>query len=197
MLTLSSIPFCSKGNCKISEISEIATLTSNISLLIVNLLFSSLLISRASSITFSRCKAEFRTMLRYLALLPVSGRCCVQIMILIIGMMEFKGVLSSCATDEKNMDFIFLAVFSIPLILVMSQHMAMIYLPLLILEALTQKYILGFLDLKTTSVLEEVCSKQGRSDFWLRSPFSRYFQRSYTVLSFGFSSLFSVKFDYL
>ena len=44
--------------------------------------------------------------------------------------MEFSGVLSSWATDEKNMAFIFLAVFSISLILVMSQQIAMIYLPL-------------------------------------------------------------------
>jgi hypothetical protein len=46
--------------------------------------------------------------------------------ILSIGIIEFRGVLNSCAIDEKNIARIFLESLSISFILVMSEQMTMI-----------------------------------------------------------------------
>lgn len=67
-------------------------------------------------------------------------------------MIELRGVLSSCAIDEKNMALIFEEVRSSSLILVMSEQIAIIYCPPLTHRTLTIIYRLGFLALKTFSI---------------------------------------------
>ena len=109
-----------------------------------NLLFSRRLMSRASSMTYSKCRAEFKMMVRYLTALGLSSPFMVSSIILIIGMTELRGVRSSWATEEKNNDLIFFYIFSVSLIWETSLHTAIICFPLLI----TWRYLFGFFALK-------------------------------------------------
>lgn len=68
-----------------------------------------------------------------------------------IGEIELSGVLSSCATEEKNEALIFWPYFSTVFILVMSVHITIICVSLFILLAFTYRYILGFFERNTFS----------------------------------------------
>lgn len=134
-----------------SQTSFAASLMSNFSLWRENLLFSIRLISRQSSITFWRCNAELRTIFKDFKIF--SGRKLtverIIMTILRIGIIALRGVLSSWATDEKNLDLTFCIRISLSLNLVMSLQMAMMCLPWLITLVFTWIYLLGFLDLNT------------------------------------------------
>ena len=73
--------------------------------------------------------------------------------ILKIGITEFKGVLSSCATDEKNVALIFWPSISSSLILVTSVQKTMTWPSLLIAAVFTWMYLRGSFDLKIASNL--------------------------------------------
>ena len=109
--------------------------------------------SRQSSITFYKCNDEFRTIYNYLIvfggiLLTVES---IIIIIRSMGIIELRGVLSSWATDEKNMFLIFCISFWFYLKFVISVQIAIICSPLLITEVFTCMYRLGFLALNTLS----------------------------------------------
>ena len=70
-----------------------------------------------------------------------------------MGIIEFSGVLSSWATDEKKVALSFWPSPSTCLILVISLHIAIIWVPLLITEVLTWMYLSGFLALNIVSTL--------------------------------------------
>jgi len=70
-----------------------------------------------------------------------------------MGIIEFRGVRSSWAMDEKKVLLIFCIIFSPCLMFVMSVHITIISYPLLITEDFTWIYFLGCLDLKTVSTL--------------------------------------------
>ena len=129
----------------ISHVSIIIFLMSISSLLIWNFLFSYLLISRASSTKFSKWYAEFCIIYMYVCFL-LSVSCCNSF--LDIGIIEFSGVLSSWAIDEKNMAFIFLVCSSSNFILVMLLKMTRNVSPLPIIFDLMLKYLIGSENLK-------------------------------------------------
>jgi len=79
--------------------------------------FSILLISNASSITLSRCLAEFIIISKYFLFSPLLPIACMSIFVK--GIIELRGVRSSCATDEKNSDLSLVDMDSKCLILVM------------------------------------------------------------------------------
>ena len=73
--------------------------------------------------------------------------------ILTIGIIEFSGVLSSCATDEKNIDRSFFACFFTFLILVMSVAMKITCAPPLKVWVLVYMYLLRLFTLNTSSII--------------------------------------------
>ena len=96
-------------------------LMSNYSMNSSNLLFSILLTSRASSITFCKWTLEFRAILmKFTALVPIDDYGNMSKTIFRIGMIELRGVLSSWATEEKKVDLTFYSLASIFLRRVMS-----------------------------------------------------------------------------
>ena len=111
-----------------------------ISLKSSNLLFSSLLMSSASSITFYKWMAEFNDNFINFSAFFISGLSKERIeskIILRIGIIELRGALSSCATDEKNVALIFFSLISIYLTRVMSVQNAIKWLFSFIKEVLT------------------------------------------------------------
>ena len=112
--------------------------------------------SRQSSITLYRCRAEFKTIWSDLIVFAGS-RCWIGvrtiIIILSMGMIELRGVLSSWATDEKNIDLTLCINASPYLNLVISVHIAMICSPLLMTDVFTWIYLLGCLALNTVSTI--------------------------------------------
>ena len=70
-----------------------------------------------------------------------------------MGIIELRGVLSSWAIDENNMERIFSEVRSSSLILEISLHIATTWVPPFIKETLTWMKRLGFEDRKTLSSL--------------------------------------------
>jgi hypothetical protein len=93
----------------ISQTSLTAALMSKFYLKRENLLFCILPMSRQSSITFYKCNDEFRTIFNDLIVFGGISLTVESIIIIILsmGIIELRGVLSSWATDEKNMFLIF------------------------------------------------------------------------------------------
>ena len=89
--------------------------------------------SRASSIIFYRCRAEFRIIFNFLKnYSPNLESVSLFIIILRRGIIEFKGVLNSCATDEKNVALIFFSDDSYTFNLEISVQITINYLSLFI-----------------------------------------------------------------
>ena len=142
-------PFDWIWNSIMSATSCIVFLISKLSLLIVNLLFSILDMSKASSIMFWRKIAELLMMFTYFRMW---GSLMNYWSLLVIGIMVFNGVLSSCAIEAKNVDFICTYIFSISFILVMSLMMITNLLLKSIFWVFTCMYLLSDLDLKYLSL---------------------------------------------
>jgi len=155
MLTSSWRPFYSNWYCIISHTSLTTSLLSNLLIFRENLLFSILLMSRQSSTTLSRWRAEVSTIRSDYSVFPGRLRTDWSIIMIIrnIGIIEFRGVRSSWATDEKKVFLTFCISFYVSLILVMSVHIAIIFSPLSMTDVLTCIYRFGFLVLKTVSIL--------------------------------------------
>lgn len=128
-----------------------------------NLLFSIRLMSRASSITCYRCIAEFSMMFRYLWARSSVTR---PSKILHMGRIEFSGVRSSCATEEKSRDRVLAEVRSSSLIFVMSFRKTMT--SSLSKDAFTCTYLL------LGSFLLKMCALWL---VWMKSRFSRKLHR--------------------
>ena len=99
-----AMPFCSHWNRIIEITDSKVSCSEKIEKLSSNLLFSSRLISRASSTMFCKWSALF---LMTLAIFSPSSSWMNLSTLELSGMIEFRGVLSSWAIDEKNNDLAF------------------------------------------------------------------------------------------
>ena len=138
-----------------SQTSLTAWESENFSLNIWNLLFSSRETSSASSITLYRWIEELRTMFSSSSMRPLIGafRTNDSSRMRRMGIIEFRGVRSSCATEEKYWDRTCCTRFSASFILVISVHLTMMLLLLWQKEVLTWMQRLGSLALNSISSL--------------------------------------------
>ena len=139
------------------------------------------LMSKASSITLSRWRAELRIIVKYLKALGLISPFIMSSIILNIGIIEFRGVRSSWATEEKNMAFIYCECNLASFMWVTSVQIAIIYLPLLITLVLTWMYFYDSFDLKILSLVITQLPSAGL--VWM---LIKYYHRLFTL---GFSQV--------